>query len=327
MLSYQPKTRIFRRRQSSRRVIHPHASRAGNRHYFVEFFEQEAVHYACTLNFRNLRVSSLTAAPDLIEKYDAIISSTRDLSSNHAASSRRIPGSDASMAHVRSTVSQRDTRLNGVAQGHPTSEATTHSKFTSGPPNIRSPVPKPLPSPALTPSVPLLSPLKPSCLPVSGRPPLNDCEPAKAGQALTVEPPSCISSSSNPISTGLPTPISPARPLPDESGALFSVESRMVTSLCGEKIIFDLKKLDEDPEAIVKLLKVTSSERGNWMLAGCHYRRKGNVVAAVNIISTMLEGESLYGLKTSHLTARVSNSHEKTWRLRKRPQTCPSHVI
>jgi hypothetical protein len=87
-----------------------------------------------------------------------------------------------------------------------------------------------------------------------------------------------------------PTPVSPTRLLPDESGTLFSLETWMVTSLCGERVTFDLK--NEDPEVIVKLLKVTSSERGNWMLAGCHYRRKGNVVRAVNIISTMLEGES-----------------------------------
>jgi hypothetical protein len=87
----------------------------------------------------------------------------------------------------------------------------------------------------------------------------------------------------------------------------------MVTSLCGEKITFNLKRLDKDPEVIVKLLKVTSSERGNCMLAGSHYQRKGNMVAAVIIISTMLEGESLYAhnaLKTSYFTIRVSNSHE-----------------
>lgn len=65
----------------------------------------------------------------------------------------------------------------------------------------------------------------------------------------------------------------------------------MVMSFCGESISFDLNTLDDDPEAIVSLLKTTSSDRDKWMLVGASYRRLGKVSAAVAVMTSMIEGQ------------------------------------
>jgi hypothetical protein len=62
-------------------------------------------------------------------------------------------------------------------------------------------------------------------------------------------------------------------------------------TLCGETIVYDLHALAPDPTAIIRLLETTASERGNWMLVGCHYRRQKNARAAISVVSTMLEGQ------------------------------------
>jgi hypothetical protein len=61
-------------------------------------------------------------------------------------------------------------------------------------------------------------------------------------------------------------------------------------SLCGETIIYDLEALEDDPKAVITLLKATSSERGNWMIVAGQYRRKGNPSAAITVVTTMIEG-------------------------------------
>jgi hypothetical protein len=63
-------------------------------------------------------------------------------------------------------------------------------------------------------------------------------------------------------------------------------------SLCfhGEIITYDLKALDSDTRPIIELLKITDSERGNWMTVGAYYRRCGNTRAAMTVIQTMIEG-------------------------------------
>ena len=62
-------------------------------------------------------------------------------------------------------------------------------------------------------------------------------------------------------------------------------------SLFGEPITYDLEQLESDPTVIIKLLKVTASERGNWMTVGGQYRRNGNPAAALAVVTEMVEGE------------------------------------
>ena len=61
-------------------------------------------------------------------------------------------------------------------------------------------------------------------------------------------------------------------------------------TLCDELINYDLETLEDDPKAIIDLLKATASERDKWIMVGCHYRRKGNFKAAMSVVRTMVEG-------------------------------------
>jgi hypothetical protein len=61
-------------------------------------------------------------------------------------------------------------------------------------------------------------------------------------------------------------------------------------TLCGHPITFDLKSLDDDPRSIIELLTSTSSDRDKWMIVGAFYRRKGNIHAALIVVTTMVKG-------------------------------------
>jgi hypothetical protein len=67
-------------------------------------------------------------------------------------------------------------------------------------------------------------------------------------------------------------------------------------TLCDELISYDLETLEDEPTAIINLLKATASERDKWIIVGCHYRRKGNFKAAMLVVRTMVEGNVfIYG--------------------------------
>jgi hypothetical protein len=64
--------------------------------------------------------------------------------------------------------------------------------------------------------------------------------------------------------------------------------------LCGENITLDLPSLAGNPATVIELLKVTLSERGNWLIVAAYYRRTGNPAAAVLVVTAMLEGGPLH---------------------------------
>ncbi|KAJ3733458.1 hypothetical protein DFJ43DRAFT_1067236 [Lentinula guzmanii] len=71
--------------------------------------------------------------------------------------------------------------------------------------------------------------------------------------------------------------------------------------LCGELFSYDLNSLQSDPREIIKLLKCTGSERGNWMVVGAFYRRQGNPHAAIAVIQSMLEVMAHHGISDNEL--------------------------
>jgi hypothetical protein len=87
------------------------------------------------------------------------------------------------------------------------------------------------------------------------------------------------------------------------SASPFTLNTRLVMTLCDELISYDLESLEDDPKAIIDLLKVTASERDKWILVGCHYRRNGNFKAAMLVVRTMVEGTWLlaFGSWSSYL--------------------------
>ncbi|KAF9263287.1 hypothetical protein L218DRAFT_1077285 [Marasmius fiardii PR-910] len=64
-------------------------------------------------------------------------------------------------------------------------------------------------------------------------------------------------------------------------------------SLSGVSFSYNLGSMKSDPYEITELLKVTSSERGNWILVAAYYRRKCNPRAAIFVIQALLEGQDI----------------------------------
>ena len=69
--------------------------------------------------------------------------------------------------------------------------------------------------------------------------------------------------------------------------------------LFGDPIEVCLDSLNESPEEIIAVLKTAASdpaECGKWVVVGAHYRSRGNLKAAMAVISAMIEGERAVGL-------------------------------
>ena len=76
---------------------------------------------------------------------------------------------------------------------------------------------------------------------------------------------------------------------------------KLALQLSGVSFTYELKSLDSNPKEIIQLLKITGSERGNWMLVGAHYRRNANPAAAVRVATAMIEGKSVDAPYTRYL--------------------------
>jgi hypothetical protein len=110
-------------------------------------------------------------------------------------------------------------------------------------------------------------------------------EPPPAELFLPLTP---LSVSRPPIPLPAIASLEPSNQRPSASS--FTLNTRLVMTLCDEPISYDLETLEDDPTAIMDLLKATSSERDKWMVVGCHYRRKGNFKAAILVVRTMVQG-------------------------------------
>ncbi|KAJ7446187.1 hypothetical protein B0H11DRAFT_388620 [Mycena galericulata] len=108
-----------------------------------------------------------------------------------------------------------------------------------------------------------------------------------------------------PAKPSLPLPHSfpAAVPLPSTSSAnpFTCMENRILMRLCGENISLDLSSLAADPATVIELLKVTASERGNWLIVGAYYRRTGNPESAKAVVSAMLEALKQFNIPETDL--------------------------
>ncbi len=95
-----------------------------------------------------------------------------------------------------------------------------------------------------------------------------------------------ISTLSPPISVSHSNQLDPAI-----SSGLPSIQTLLPMTLCDQTINFDLQDLDDDPCSIIELLSATSSDRDKWMIVGAFYRRKGNIHAALTVVTTMVKGQ------------------------------------
>jgi len=71
----------------------------------------------------------------------------------------------------------------------------------------------------------------------------------------------------------------------------YSLETRLVFEIQGQKQVYDLSQDSGlNPESIIELLRLSKSERGNWMMVGAYFRRRGNPRAALQVVATMVQG-------------------------------------
>ncbi|KAI0253987.1 hypothetical protein BJV78DRAFT_100311 [Lactifluus subvellereus] len=124
-----------------------------------------------------------------------------------------------------------------------------------------------------------------------------------------------------PISTPpQPVPVSVARPHqlgPFIPAGLPPVQTLLSMTLCGHPITFDLKTLDDDPRSIIELLTSTSSDRDKWMIVGAFYRRKGNIHAALMVVTTMVKVLNNLGLNECDMRPAflmLSSCHTELWK-------------
>ncbi|KAK0504714.1 hypothetical protein EDD18DRAFT_310201 [Armillaria luteobubalina] len=68
-----------------------------------------------------------------------------------------------------------------------------------------------------------------------------------------------------------------------------STNTCITMSLCDQVFTYNLQCLQPDPREIIELLKLTASDKGNWVLVGAHYRRTGSPLASIAVMSAMLE--------------------------------------
>lgn len=78
------------------------------------------------------------------------------------------------------------------------------------------------------------------------------------------------------------------------SGPSFTLETRLIMKLCGEYISYNLDSLEDDPKIIIDLLQASESERDKWMTVACHYHRHGNLGAAIEVVTSMLDGKQMF---------------------------------
>ncbi|KAF8967880.1 hypothetical protein BDZ97DRAFT_1655914 [Flammula alnicola] len=80
-----------------------------------------------------------------------------------------------------------------------------------------------------------------------------------------------------------------------------SCETRISMNLCGEVITYDLQGLESDARVITELLKITKSERANYLVAAAFYRRSGNPSGAKAVLTSMVEEFTAQGVPAEQL--------------------------
>jgi len=62
-------------------------------------------------------------------------------------------------------------------------------------------------------------------------------------------------------------------------------------TVCEEAVTVSLEELEDDPKGIISLLELSTCERDKWFIVAAHYRRGGNAVAAINVLTSMMKGD------------------------------------
>ena len=65
----------------------------------------------------------------------------------------------------------------------------------------------------------------------------------------------------------------------------------LTLTVCDQPITVNLEASEDDPKGIISLLELSTCERDKWIVVAAHYRRGGNPVAAINVLTSMMKGD------------------------------------
>ncbi|KAJ7647207.1 hypothetical protein FB45DRAFT_892750 [Roridomyces roridus] len=105
----------------------------------------------------------------------------------------------------------------------------------------------------------------------------------------------------DPTPVASPSPVPHSLPAAPSTNPFICTDTRILMRLCGEQISLNLSTLAGDPGAVIQLLKLTASERGNWLIVGAYYRRTRNPQAGKAVVSAMLEAMKQFNIPDSDL--------------------------
>lgn len=291
---------------------------------FIEFADEGSAERACKFRFDDMLV--LAMSPSLIDEYnsvmaDAVISEgtsrvqstdamTSAEDSYHRLLSVSLGDGDVSSLDSHEKLSKKPARHSLPQTEEIDTMSLDCSRTLSALPSSIVPahqLPSPGPSSAGASFLDALKSSKSSLL--------NRLHGKHEKENILVEPLPDLSLPPTPLSISrppIPLPEIINRDASNQSLAIvsessFTLNTRLVMTLCDELISYDLESLEDDPKTIIDLLRATSSERDKWIVVGCHYRRKGNFKAAMSVVRTMVEGK--YGSTLKPAADAYCNVH------------------
>lgn len=223
-------------------------------HYFVEFTQAESVSRArgSKLNAPDTHVHALAYVPQLIDRFCALASAAGDPVPD-------VKRSRSSSPRQSSTSRTRGTSLSRSRNASPDMPPAFCPAFGDPDFTLRGPGSGKKRSPS------------------RGRPLIIHSETRAGTAALS---PVSISLSDSSLTASLVS-----EPTPRTSRSVLSV------TICDQPVTINLEGSEDDPKGVISLLELSTCERDKWILVAAHYRRSGNAVAAIGVLTSMIKGD------------------------------------
>lgn len=222
-------------------------------HYFVEFTQTESVSRARSskLNVPDTHVHALAYIPQLTDRFCALASAAGD----------PVPDVKRSRSSSPRRPSTGRTRRTSPSRSRDISPRTPTFCPALG-------------DPGFTLRAPGSSKRRP---PSRGRP-LSTNSETRSGTA-TLSPIS-ISLSNSSLAASLAS-----EPTPRTGRHILTL------TICDQPITVNLEGSEDDPEGVISLLELSTCERDKWIIAAAHYRRSGNPVSSIKVLTSMMKGD------------------------------------
>ena len=222
-------------------------------HYFVEFTKAESVNRARSskLSVSDTHVHALAYIPQLIDRFCALAGAAGD----------PVPDAKRSRSSSPRRPSTSRTQRTSPSRSRNVSPHTPTGFFAFGDPG--SALRAPDSSKRMSPSRGRPLSIKPGTLPRTATP--SPIQIALSDSSLAAT----LASESTPR-TG---------------------RQILTLTICDQPITVNLDESEDDPKGIISLLELSTCERDKWFIVAVHYRRGGNPVAAIKVLTSMMKGD------------------------------------